>query len=274
MEHKIDYDIHARQYFAMAPMWDRIDPLAEKYYGISPYAYCGGDPVNLGDYNGEAIYMLFYSIGNSGNGDKMFYSAAQTRKADIENSKEYDPTRDIVIMQDFEDVAKLKNLVSDVINKYSSIYGKTKEFGVWSHAGVDGPTGTCLTSSDVIDEKQMTLAGWSKINFNWDQNATAIFYGCFTGKNKGNGSFAQNISNLENFSDVTIAGQTNKAYPSATVNHRDTSFLNWLGSFSTPTYLVGWEEGLGFDKNRFADKMVLYKNGIFIRYQYQQGKSR
>ena len=27
---------------------------AEKYYGISPYAYCGGDPVNLGDYDGES----------------------------------------------------------------------------------------------------------------------------------------------------------------------------------------------------------------------------
>ena len=48
-----NYDIHARQYFAMMPSWDRIDKYAEKYYGISPYAYCGGDPVNLGDYNGK-----------------------------------------------------------------------------------------------------------------------------------------------------------------------------------------------------------------------------
>ena len=47
-----NYDIHARQYFAMAPMWDRIDPLAEKYYGISPYAFCGGDPVNKMDNTG------------------------------------------------------------------------------------------------------------------------------------------------------------------------------------------------------------------------------
>ena len=47
-----NYDIHARQYFAMMPMWDRIDPLAEKYYGISPYAYCGGDPVNYADKEG------------------------------------------------------------------------------------------------------------------------------------------------------------------------------------------------------------------------------
>ena len=36
-----NYDIHARQYFAMAPMWDKIDPLAENDYGISPYTYCG-----------------------------------------------------------------------------------------------------------------------------------------------------------------------------------------------------------------------------------------
>ena len=53
-----NYDIHARQYFAMMPSWDRIDKLAEKYYGISPYTYCGGDPVNLGDYNGRDVCVL------------------------------------------------------------------------------------------------------------------------------------------------------------------------------------------------------------------------
>ena len=53
-----NYDIQARQYFAMMPSWDRIDPLAEKYYGISSYAFCGGDPVNFGDYDGESIYMV------------------------------------------------------------------------------------------------------------------------------------------------------------------------------------------------------------------------
>ena len=35
-----------------------MDPMVEKYYGISPYAYCGGDPVNLGDYNGESLYGI------------------------------------------------------------------------------------------------------------------------------------------------------------------------------------------------------------------------
>ena len=48
-----NYDIHARQYFAMMPSWDRIDPLAEDTPQFSPYSYCMGDPVNLGDYNGK-----------------------------------------------------------------------------------------------------------------------------------------------------------------------------------------------------------------------------
>jgi len=30
-----------------------VDPLAEKYYSISPYAYCGGNPVNRIDPDGE-----------------------------------------------------------------------------------------------------------------------------------------------------------------------------------------------------------------------------
>lgn len=49
-----NYYIHARNYYAMLPMWDRVDPLAEKYYGISPYAYCAGDPVNIVDPTGCA----------------------------------------------------------------------------------------------------------------------------------------------------------------------------------------------------------------------------
>ena len=47
-----NYDIHARQYFAMMPSWDRIDPLAEDNPQFSPYSYCMGNSVNFGDYNG------------------------------------------------------------------------------------------------------------------------------------------------------------------------------------------------------------------------------
>ncbi len=46
------YDFHARQQDAKLGRFNSIDPLAEKYYSISPYAYCGGDPINLIDPTG------------------------------------------------------------------------------------------------------------------------------------------------------------------------------------------------------------------------------
>ncbi len=62
-----NYDIHARQYFAMAPSWDRIDKKAEDYYPISPYSYCGGDPINRGDYDGEEtrVYVETNRLGHT-----------------------------------------------------------------------------------------------------------------------------------------------------------------------------------------------------------------
>jgi len=43
----------ARMYDPYLARWTTQDPLAEKYYNISPYAYCAGDPVNMIDPNGK-----------------------------------------------------------------------------------------------------------------------------------------------------------------------------------------------------------------------------
>ena len=47
------YDYGARQYAPLLPLWDRVDPLAEKYYGVSPYAYCANNPVMFVDPDGR-----------------------------------------------------------------------------------------------------------------------------------------------------------------------------------------------------------------------------
>lgn len=45
--HGLDlYDYGARHYDATIGQFTTMDPLCEKYYHISPYAYCGGNPVN------------------------------------------------------------------------------------------------------------------------------------------------------------------------------------------------------------------------------------
>ena len=48
-------DFGARLYDPRTAAWLSQDPMAEKYYGVSPYAYCAGDPVNLVDPEGCLI---------------------------------------------------------------------------------------------------------------------------------------------------------------------------------------------------------------------------
>ena len=49
------YDYGARQYDPILARWDRMDPLCEKYYGISPYVYCADNPVKYIDEHGDSI---------------------------------------------------------------------------------------------------------------------------------------------------------------------------------------------------------------------------
>ena len=59
-------DFGARRYDRTA--WTSIDPLAEKYYSISPYAYCAGNPVKFVDVKGDSLAVLNLStsiIGHS-----------------------------------------------------------------------------------------------------------------------------------------------------------------------------------------------------------------
>ena len=44
-----------RMYDAVLGRWHGVDPLAEKYFGFSPFVYCANNPVNLIDPNGMEI---------------------------------------------------------------------------------------------------------------------------------------------------------------------------------------------------------------------------
>ena len=55
--HGLDwYDHGARHNDAAIGRWHVMDPLCEKYYDVSPYAYCAGDPVNAIDPDGKSIW--------------------------------------------------------------------------------------------------------------------------------------------------------------------------------------------------------------------------
>ena len=77
------YDYGARQYDPILARWDRVDPLAEKYYPFTPYAYCAGDPVNKFDPDGKKSYLIIWASDSHHYGHAAF--AVDNYKCDSKN---------------------------------------------------------------------------------------------------------------------------------------------------------------------------------------------
>ena len=67
-------DFGARSYSPSLRRWLTPDPLSEKYYDVSPYVYCAGDPVNLVDPDGKKLY---FAVGTSDTFKRRFAEAIQ-----------------------------------------------------------------------------------------------------------------------------------------------------------------------------------------------------
>ena len=77
------YDFGARWYAPYSARWSTPDPLAEKYYSISPYAYCAANPVNIVDPSGRNWYSYTDSTGTT----QYKYVEGQMSKAELKNGK-------------------------------------------------------------------------------------------------------------------------------------------------------------------------------------------
>ena len=83
------YDYGARQHDPILARWDRIDPLCEKYYNVSPYAYCHNTPMNKIDVDGRDDYFssngfFMYSTSKGSNvyvGNNLITNVHLTSKA-------------------------------------------------------------------------------------------------------------------------------------------------------------------------------------------------
>ena len=85
------YDYGARQYNSILPSWDRLDPLCEKYYSISPYAYCHDNPVNTTDPDGMDDYYDVNGnfLGTNNNQTDYIYIANKFKPLGIWNGESH-----------------------------------------------------------------------------------------------------------------------------------------------------------------------------------------
>ncbi len=74
-------DYGARWRYSDLPIWSSVDPLAEKHYYSSPYAYCGNNPVNRIDPDGRDWFV------NNRDGNLIFLKGVS--KLTSEMSKQY-----------------------------------------------------------------------------------------------------------------------------------------------------------------------------------------
>ena len=90
--HGLDlYDYGARQYDAATGRWTTMDPLAEKYYSVSPYAYCHNNPVNGTDPDGKDDYYDRYGnyLGTNHNKTDFIYIADKFKQLGIWGVERY-----------------------------------------------------------------------------------------------------------------------------------------------------------------------------------------
>ena len=73
------FDYGARHYDGALTTWGTVDPLCEKYYGISPYVYCGNNPINAFDPDGRKVIPAHVTS----NGTTYYRSPTEFRQAMI-----------------------------------------------------------------------------------------------------------------------------------------------------------------------------------------------
>jgi len=102
--HGLDlYYYGARHYDAIC-RWGAVDPLAEKYYSISPYVYCAGNPVNRIDPVGHSAVAIqeLYSKGDLAGNLVFRHLWPEGGSAEIGKSKDADHRYEVIAKSDLE----------------------------------------------------------------------------------------------------------------------------------------------------------------------------
>ena len=150
------YDSQARWQYSLIPRFSTIDPLAEKYYHISPYAYCAGDPVNLVDPDGRKIRVT---------GDQQ--NTTLKVLEDVYGGKlNFDDDGYIIIIEQTDSKNSNSKLIAEIINNENIIVDLWTTNGKLTQDGVLFCGGAFMGSETEYSEGQKQVHTYQTVNLN------------------------------------------------------------------------------------------------------------
>jgi RHS repeat-associated protein len=130
-------DYGARWYDPAVGRFTSVDPLAEKYKDMSPYNYTINNPISNVDPNGMDVYLFYHVKSENKEDNAMFWNSTLSHARALISSGEIGEG-DQAVYKSIQDLGTLETDVETTINTLSCEFGQTKEFGIWSHSGLDG----------------------------------------------------------------------------------------------------------------------------------------
>ncbi len=185
------------------------------------YAYVWNNPLRNTDPDGEKVYVVLYTTGNS-EGDDEFRRAAETQAENIRNDGQFNAKKDTVLLVGVRTKEDAQNAFDKAAGMEKD-FGKVQQVQIFSHAGQAGPVFHPSGTGNEANGVQWTNQEVNNLKINWDSGGKAYFSGCNTA------NFAQTFANAQN---VTAFGYDRYAYFSSSPNSRSGS------SSSGPLYLI------------------------------------
>lgn len=163
------------------------------------YAHTWNNPLLHTDPNGESVYVVLYTEGNS-KGDTQLMRAAQTKASSIEGSHGFDSKKDTVLLRGVTTKADVANAFK-AANDLGKTYGGVQQLNMFSHSGaLDGPVlhdPNLAGNGNPNGATQFTASELKSLPaLNWNQGAIANFYGCNTTDFAGNFADAQHVKSF------------------------------------------------------------------------------